>query len=827
MLKYALELAARGIAVFPLSPRTKIPLQGTRGVHDATTDADKIKAMWLQSPNANVGVALGAISGLVGVDLDYNHGATDEDLAKFPQTVTVKTRNGYHLYYRYVAGIKNQVLIPARDGLGDKDKAGAAYLRSDGYYLVGPGSTVSFDKGKPLSSPFKYEFYENGIVHDFSQLQLLELPQALLTVPVQPIVAAHDDKVAAGTPEATSSVPPSVSQGGLSYPPNTRHAMLLRTATAMRKKGKTAQEIEQTLHERNLKDCKPPKAEDEGITKEIGNMVKWVMGNVQPAPIAIPDDAGDFLMPLGHLGTDYYYTSSSNRQIVCISRASHTSGVLCDLMPASWWRQRYPSNNGQGASWNEAASDLMEACREVGIFDEKKMRGLGCWTDNGKLVLHLGDKLLIDNVERPLNACESKNIYALCPSIDMPHPDAASVMDGKKLTDVCEALAWKDKQSGVFLAGALAVLRLCGALSWRPMVWLTGPSGSGKSTIMEQVVNRIAGSHGVYILGNTTEAGIRQELGSNAQPVIFDEAETNDKRSANRMKAVLELIRQASSDSEGRILKGTADGKGHNFKISSSFFLASIRYNLTEEADKNRFTVLELNRNDPARWPDVKRKIDAITNEYGDKLFSRMMKLYPQLMQSKAVLEERIAARHSRRTAQQYGILLAGYWQLLNDASINDSQAEELIQKANLHVADHEEANDAKDEVQAIERLFSSTIELTVRDNRQRMSVGEAIHLAQNDGAVRIELRRMGMDRDDHAIYVSTRNPEVLKLFADTKWEAGGHANALLRLSPQAERLRYRFERMQLMAVRVPLAAIFQSGADAPASGSSPHPQSS
>jgi energy-coupling factor transporter ATP-binding protein EcfA2 len=800
MLKYALELASRGIAVFPLSPNSKIPTAQSKGVKDATTDQDEIRRMWLRNPNCNLGVALGAVSGLIGVDLDYNHGATDEDLRSFPQTVTVKTRNGFHLYYKHVAGIKNQVLIPARNGLGDKDKAGAAYLRSDGYYLVGPGSTVA---------GHRYEFHElEGLLHSFDQLQLMELPNSFLTIPIVTVSidppASVEQHVSQAGVANLGGVPQAESIGRLSYPPNTRHAMLLRTATAMRKKGKSSQQIFDALHERNLKDCVPPKDQPD---KEINNIVKWAWDNVQPAPIAIADEAGDYLMPLGHLGTDYYYTSNSNRQIVCISRASHTAGVLCDLMPNSWWRQRYPSANGQGASWQEAASDLMEACREVGIFDEKKMRGLGCWQENGKLIIHLGEKLLIDGQEKPLNANEGKHIYALCPSIEPPHVLPAGIAEGKKLIEVCESFAWKDKHSGVFLAGALSILRLCGALPWRPMVWLTGPSGSGKSTIMEQVVNRIAGSHAVYILGNTTEAGIRQELGSNALPVIFDEAETNDKRSANRMKAVLELVRQASSDSEGRILKGTADGKGHNFKISSSFFLASIRYNLTEEADKNRFTVLELERNDPKLWPDIKRKIDAVTNEFGDRLFARVVGLFPVLMQSRAVLEERISAKHSRRTAQQYGIMLAGYHHLGSDEAITAEQADALIKRVGLEQADIEEAEDSKDEVQALDHLLAQVVTVTIRGDRQETSISNLVHMAQLDENHRLELKSIGLDRNDSHLQVAVTHPMVKKLFFDTKWQ-DSLIGTMARLQG-ATVTRHQFEMRKLKSVRVPMTSVF------------------
>ena len=59
-LDAALAYAGKGWAVLPL--RGKLPAigksDGGRGVHDATTDSDKINAWWTRWPNANVGVRL-------------------------------------------------------------------------------------------------------------------------------------------------------------------------------------------------------------------------------------------------------------------------------------------------------------------------------------------------------------------------------------------------------------------------------------------------------------------------------------------------------------------------------------------------------------------------------------------------------------------------------------------------------------------------------------------------------------------------------------------------------------------------------------------------
>src|ERR1700731_4411538 len=77
LVDYALQYAARGWFIFPLAPRSKLPLiskkSGGKGFHDATTDLKQIEAWWAREPLANIGIATGA-SGLVVLDADGPEG---------------------------------------------------------------------------------------------------------------------------------------------------------------------------------------------------------------------------------------------------------------------------------------------------------------------------------------------------------------------------------------------------------------------------------------------------------------------------------------------------------------------------------------------------------------------------------------------------------------------------------------------------------------------------------------------------------------------------------------------------------------------------------
>jgi hypothetical protein len=79
------------------------------GVKDATTDRKQIKAWWEKWPKANVGIATGAPSGIFVLDVDGAAGKAslkelEAEHGRLPRTVTVKTGNGRHLYFRSAGG---------------------------------------------------------------------------------------------------------------------------------------------------------------------------------------------------------------------------------------------------------------------------------------------------------------------------------------------------------------------------------------------------------------------------------------------------------------------------------------------------------------------------------------------------------------------------------------------------------------------------------------------------------------------------------------------------------------------------------------------------
>jgi hypothetical protein len=143
-LDAALEYARdSGFSVFPCNPLDKKPLT-PNGFKDATKDETQIRAWWQRWPNAMIGAATGAISGIWAVDLDLNPAkkfdgeATLTQLAAqrgeaTPKTLTTITpRGGKHLIFLW----DNSVEI--------RNSAGKIALgidvRGNGGYIILPPS---------------------------------------------------------------------------------------------------------------------------------------------------------------------------------------------------------------------------------------------------------------------------------------------------------------------------------------------------------------------------------------------------------------------------------------------------------------------------------------------------------------------------------------------------------------------------------------------------------------------------------------------------------------------------------------------------------------
>jgi hypothetical protein len=126
-LQYALDLAAQGIAVFPLKYQTKTP-DTRHGFKDATTNPATIKRWFGGDYKRNLAVRTGQASGVWVLDIDDP--AAFERIDALPATRQSTTGRGFHLWFKTTA-----IPIPCSTG---RITAGIDVKGENGYVVAPP-----------------------------------------------------------------------------------------------------------------------------------------------------------------------------------------------------------------------------------------------------------------------------------------------------------------------------------------------------------------------------------------------------------------------------------------------------------------------------------------------------------------------------------------------------------------------------------------------------------------------------------------------------------------------------------------------------------------
>lgn len=519
-----------------------------------------------------------------------------------------------------------------------------------------------------------------------------------------------------------------------------------------------------------------------------------------PAPPKPPPTSRVPFRCLGHDDEGFHYLSYRSGCLVTLSAPEHTEMSLQLIADDDFWMdlaQRVQPNT-EKLDYRVVAKWLIREQMSTGFYDDDRIRGLGCWVEaNGAtVVFHAGDRLYVNGVETAISAHKSQWIYPARKSIRVDLSRPASPEQSQQLIQLSELLPWSADSWPWLLPAMCFIAPICGALEWRPHAWLVGSKGTGKTWIFTNFIHAILGDNCMQAVSTTTEAAIRQKLQSDAIPVIFDEIEAKDEKSSARIQNVLELARQASSETGGSIFKGSASGVARQFRIRSSFIFSSIVSGATEAADESRIARMELtaDRRDPAKFEQLlAASRDTLQcAQWCESIRARAVHLAPVIRISAAVFQRAIAAvAGDARKGQQYGAIAAGYWHLLSDkpATIDDATAwAKQVQWNTVGLTDGD-----GDETRALDILLQYKTTVQTQDGtRYDRSVEELVgdyfrNIASSDAA-KDSLVRLGVcpNRNLNCIDIAVRHVELGKVYRGTHF-ADRWKDHLLRIKGAKE----------------------------------------
>ena len=503
---------------------------------------------------------------------------------------------------------------------------------------------------------------------------------------------------------------------------------------------------------------------------------------------------------------------------------------LIELAPLGFWQEHFP-NRRDNVDHAAAVDMLISYSNKIGIFRPERIRGRGVWLEGKTVVVHAGDRLIVDGKDIDLGEYDSKFIYEQGSPLGYNTKKPLDNIEAAHLLDLSKMIRWEREVNAHLLAGWCVVAALCGALKWRPHIWITGPAGCGKTWVLREIIKRVLGSAALSVQGSTSEPGLRQALRRDARPVIFDEAEGEDRNAQERMQGVFTLMRSSSAEDGGDIIKGSTHGSADAYQIRSCFGYASIGMLLNQQSDRSRVSILTMRPQDAESDSGnhfeklIVKHTAVMTDEYIQRLQARGIKLLPVILENARIFSAAASAHlGQKRAGDQLGALLAGAYSLVSDTVIELDKAIEWVKQKDWSI--EEELQDTKDEHMLFQHILGHQVSAEGEFSKFERNVGELIQVilgktAMGDNHVTSysadkSLMRLGIKvdvtkgKENATIFISNTAPAIKRLLRETSW-AKNHSNILSRL-PGAEKVKtQRFgDGLTSRAVAIPASYFYE-----------------
>ncbi|EPB8478535.1 toprim domain-containing protein [Escherichia coli] len=499
-----------------------------------------------------------------------------------------------------------------------------------------------------------------------------------------------------------------------------------------------------------------------------------------------------------------------------------TDNALVELAHPNWWETYFPGEKG-GINRKAALSWVFNQAQKRGIYDPECVRGRGAWIDQGRLVVHLGDRLLVDGNVTALNKIASRFVYERAKALGDISESAISDAEGAKIIDTARLFRWERNVSADLLCGWLFLAPICGALKWRPHIWVTGGAGSGKTTVMDKFV-RLLMPHGspLFANGDSSEAGLRQALGSEARPLLIDETEADTQKAKAKIEQVIGLLRQSSSETVAKTYRGTVSGSHQSFALRAMACLSSIGVSLEQAQDIERVEVLHLrpktDRVNDTPWETLSGHLRGLAADMhiGDRMMRRAIDMADTINTAIEVFSRAAAVTlESQRNGDQIGALLAGAWCLRHSKAPTFEDAERVISDIDWS---ERKTTHVEEEVSLIATLVATPVNV---GGGMRMTIGDLIEYAAGMGddqvmtwknaAHQLQMYGMKVFPAEGRVKIHTANRELLAAMEGTKFSTGFHDR--LRRIEGADTMSgktFRIGNASRNGVAIPLSALIE-----------------
>lgn len=496
--------------------------------------------------------------------------------------------------------------------------------------------------------------------------------------------------------------------------------------------GKAASIIKSILHTANILVVPPDKPKGWDIKDASPEEIDLIL---RPKPTT--NDPFEFL---GYSQDSYYFLVRQTNGVLEYRAGELTSNRLLFLAPEAWWIQRFPIAKGKRLVLDlaKAIDWINREQQSVGSYQQKRSIGAGVYNTADGILINIGSKAWLNGAEVVKRIDENRIINSdhviSNPFNDQPEFDYQQIV---------RALDNVNSDHADFLMGWLCLAPICGALDWRPHVWLTGQAGSGKSYFMEQILSPLLGDW-VYKVGGTasTEAGVRRTLKNSVLPLVMEEAETAEGDTGLKNMARILNLSTSSSTKSSAVTVQANNRQTEDFRPQSMFMFISTEPAKMSQAQMSRITSVILHP-----IADMSLPVPVFNGNF----VSRQIKELPRIMQ---VVTESIRVlrefTEDARFSDQYGSLLGAAEFIRSNGMVSIEELKKQI--ISRYESTITERKIEQDDLSAGKRIIIEILSHHIKEGMSNYLVADLIN--NNRETERIILESRGMKLKGNSLYL-------------------------------------------------------------------------
>jgi len=463
-----------------------------------------------------------------------------------------------------------------------------------------------------------------------------------------------------------------------------------------------------------------------------------------------------------------------------------------------FWISNFPSDCKRCWSVDAASAEIERRAKIAGSIKDGKLiertRGCGVWNDGSQVVTNLGSRLLVDGQPADDGFVSQDNRIYMSGN-NLPISDDST--DNEECGAFIELLnaATLNEHYALMLSGFVCNSFLVGCVDTRPSVWVEGLKGVGKSHLRGLCLKAMGGW--ALSVEGTTEAALRQELGSNALAIFYDESESDNDREAESLTAVISLVRKAFDNEGGKTIRGTpTGGSTMSWQTRTCALMSSINNCLLRDRDRSRFISIKLSTMDGTQVLERNKKCSELSrlcvekDGFSARLARRAVNYAPihkvNMQRLASLLEPRF---DEPRTAKVFASLLSGSAMFTHGREITEGEALSLIQGFNFDLF---EADKSDEQEIIMTRLLSSQLDC----GGSKPTVVELLNMITNgDKTHSVVLARAGLMLQERGLCVAYKTEGFLKMFKEEPWYGSSKRikRELLAIAQKKEAERVRF----------------------------------